>query len=190
MRPKKALSSCASCHEDVHRGQLAVNGNKDNCRTCHTTTSFADLVFDHNLQSRFPLTGKHEKTACAACHKTEHAGTATMVRYRPVPTACGSCHADTHQGQFLASAPRGRAARNCDFCHQTRSFKETTFDHNEPQFTSYALDGKHAAVVCARCHPTVRLTEEISTVRYRPLPHVCEDCHADFHHGEFRGFEP
>jgi hypothetical protein len=27
-------------------------------------------------------------------------------------------------------------------------------------------------------------------VRYRPLPRDCEGCHADFHHGGFRGFEP
>jgi hypothetical protein len=200
LRSKKTPAACATCHDDVHRGQLAVDGNNDACGTCHTTTSFTDLTFDHDLQSRFPLTGKHAQTPCAGCHKPEQVGTATMIRYKPLATACGSCHADTHQGQFLVAAASGvRAAapgkerartRDCNFCHGTKSFKKTTFDHDDPKFTSYGLEGKHAAVACERCHPTVRLAADVSTIRYRPLPRACEGCHVDFHRGEFRGFEP
>jgi hypothetical protein len=36
----------------------------------------------------------------------------------------------------------------------------------------------------------VRVAQEVVTVRYRPMPRACEECHVDFHHGEFRGFEP
>ena len=32
--------------------------------------------------------------------------------------------------------------------------------------------------------------DAIQTVRYRPVPRDCEGCHADFHHGAFRGFQP
>lgn len=80
--------------------------------------------------------------------------------------------------------------RGCDACHKTTRFKDTIFEHNNPTFTSYPLEGRHASVACGKCHPTVRLAAEVETVRYRPMPHACEECHVDFHHGEFRGFEP
>ena len=83
-----------------------------------------------------------------------------------------------------------RKARDCDFCHQTVDFKQTTFDHNDRRFTTFAVDGKHEKVKCAGCHPTVRVADDVKTVRYRPVPRACEDCHVDFHHGAFRGFEP
>jgi hypothetical protein len=197
LEPKKSPQACLGCHEDVHRGQLAAEGAKDNCATCHKTTSFSDLTFDHDKDSRFALTGKHAETPCAGCHKAERVGTgaAMVVRYKPLGLACGGCHADAHQGQFLvATAARddapARQARDCAACHPTSTFKKTLFDHNDPKFTSYALEGKHAKVACARCHPKVVVAPGVETVRYRPLPRACEGCHSDFHHGEFRGFEP
>ena len=195
MRPKKSARACAGCHEDVHRGQFAGNAGGvsagDNCATCHKTTSFADLSFDHDKQSRFPLTGKHAKTPCAGCHKAERAGSGaaavSFVRYKPIEIACARCHADVHQGQLVAS--RGKS-RGCDYCHVTKSFKDSIFDHDDPHFTSYALDGKHENVKCEGCHPKLTLAGGVSTVRYRPVPRTCEGCHVDYHHGQFRGFEP
>ena len=52
-----------SCHEDVHRGQFLTAAGANDCAACHKTSSFSDLRFDHDEQSRFPLTGKHAKTA-------------------------------------------------------------------------------------------------------------------------------
>ncbi len=208
LRPKKTAQACNGCHADVHRGQFAqaVGGRKDEgaarekagCADCHRTTSFTDLTFDHDKDSRFPLTGKHAQTPCAGCHAPERSGTGPpFVRYRPLDLRCGSCHTDYHQGQFLVSFATTRAkggkrarARDCNVCHETADFKKSIFEHNDPLFSSYPLDGRHAKVACGKCHPTVRVAGEVETVRYRPLPHVCEDCHADFHHGEFRGFEP
>jgi hypothetical protein len=214
LHPKKTPDACLGCHDDVHRGQFAQQsnkeGNKDTCGTCHQTSSFTDLTFDHDEDSRFPLTGKHARAACAACHKSERVrtgtGFATMVRYKPLDVTCGSCHADFHQGQFLLApttspgspsgstgprAPRDRRnTRDCDHCHTTAAFKPSIFDHNNAEFTSYPLDGRHAKVACAGCHPKVTIARDVTTVRYRPLSRACEDCHVDFHHGEFRGFEP
>jgi hypothetical protein len=196
LAPKQRPTACLACHEDVHRGQLASAETKDTCASCHVTTSFADVTFDH-AKSRFPLTGKHAKTACAGCHRPERvSGATTMIRYKPLDTSCGSCHTDAHAGQFLASvaavgvdAPV-RKGRDCSACHPTTSFKKTSFDHGDPRFTTYKLEGRHAKVACARCHPTVKVADGVETVRYRPLPRACEGCHVDFHHGEFRGFEP
>jgi hypothetical protein len=196
LHPKKSPEVCSSCHEDPHRGQFLDDKNTSDCVACHKTTSFTDLKFDHDKQTRFPLTGKHKQAACAGCHKTEKPvrGSA-FVRYKPVGTACGGCHADIHQGQFLAArSERGGSdqghVRDCDFCHETKGFKPTLFDHSQRRFTSFALEGKHAQVKCAGCHPEVRVSLTITTVRYRPVPHACEECHVDYHHGGFRGFEP
>jgi hypothetical protein len=193
LHPKKSPDACADCHEDVHRGQFAdANGGND-CAGCHQTSSFFDLTFDHNKQSRFPLTGKHAKTACASCHEPESGGSGggAFVRYKPLAVTCGSCHADVHQGQFLATTSGSkRKLRDCDFCHETADFKETTFDHADRRFTTFALDGKHEKVKCAGCHPEVRLDSGVKTARYRPVPRACEGCHVDFHHGTFKGFEP
>ena len=89
-----------------------------------------------------------------------------------------------------AAAGGRRKVRDCDFCHKTEDFKHTVFNHNDRRFTTYALDGKHVKVACASCHPKVTVAEGVTTVRYRPVPRTCEDCHVDFHHGQFRGFEP
>jgi hypothetical protein len=219
LHPKESPQACSDCHKDVHQGQFLEDKNDQNnqnnqnnhdknindCAACHQTTSFVDLKFDHDKQSRFPLVGKHKEAACAGCHKTEKPlkGPA-FVRYKPVGTSCGGCHTDAHQGQFLTAASRPSdglpgdaseatspiAARDCDFCHETTGFKKTIFDHNNRRFTTFALEGKHAKVKCAGCHAEVRVTQTITTVRYRPIPRACEGCHVDYHHGAFRGFEP
>jgi hypothetical protein len=190
LHPKKAPEACASCHEDVHRGQFLDDKNVNDCAACHKTTSFADIKFDHDKRSRFPLVGKHKETPCAGCHKIEQPQKGpAFVRYKPVGMSCGGCHTDIHQGQFLTAVGQGKP-RDCDFCHQTQDFKKTLFEHDNGRFTTFALEGKHAKVKCAGCHPEVHVTEKITAVRYRPVPRACEDCHVDFHHGAFRGFEP
>jgi hypothetical protein len=83
--------SCRSCHDDVHAGQFARGGGTD-CERCHTTSSWGSLLFDHDADSRFPLTGGHRGVPCAACHRTETSGELTFTRYRPLSTACETCH--------------------------------------------------------------------------------------------------
>jgi hypothetical protein len=206
LHPKKSPQACNQCHEDVHLGQFTegklaarvggrlaseVAEGSDTCAQCHKITSFADLTFDHDKDSRFALTGKHADTPCAGCHRPQKiANGRTFVRYKPIDLACASCHTDYHQGQFLVAAAKSGKARGCDFCHKTSKFTDTIFEHNNPDFSPYPLEGKHASIACARCHPRVQVAPEVETVRYRPLPRACEDCHVDFHHGEFRGFEP
>jgi hypothetical protein len=214
LHPPKKPEACSACHEDVHRGQFLDASSVNDCTACHKTTSFSELKFNHDKQSRFPLTGKHAETTCAGCHKLDRPkkDAPAFVRYKPIGLSCGGCHTDVHQGQFLmatarletadepvlastasgSSHPSGAQgkARDCDYCHETKDFKKTIFDHNKRRFTTFALDGRHAKVECAGCHPKVHVTEAIATVRYRPVPSACEDCHVDFHHGTFRGFEP
>jgi hypothetical protein len=203
LRPKIGPQTCSRCHKDPHEGQFDAEIKTEDCGGCHTVKSFADLSpFHHDTDGRFPLTGAHRTAACASCHRAEQvrAGEAPVVRWKPLPLACGGCHRDEHQGQFLASTRPSdgvaRPAEACDFCHQTTTFKQSGFKHDDVRFTSYALQGKHARLPCGDCHRAVTLavqnetTGTIQTVRYRPLPRDCEACHVDFHHGDFKGFEP
>ncbi len=90
--PFKGLQSvCQSCHADIHNGQFANNGTIA-CERCHSTVQWHALIFDHQRQSAFPLSGAHQKAACARCHKTETAGTVRFVRYTPLAKECESCH--------------------------------------------------------------------------------------------------
>jgi ferredoxin len=201
LHPEKAPGLCSACHADVHQGQFAQEMQKEDCAVCHKVTSFTDLRFDHDSQSRFPLTGVHKKAACGSCHVTAKIrpdGPPT-VRYKPLALTCGGCHPDQHQGQFAweASANRAagaaikrRAAPDCSFCHETTTFKETIFSHDDKRFTAFALLGKHAKLECGACHKRVQAGPGVFTVRYHPLPSRCADCHVDFHKGDFRGFEP
>lgn len=176
---------CEACHDDPHAGQLAGRAAAQGCSSCHQLTSFADLRLDHGRDSRFPLTGKHAQAPCAGCHRPEKIQKATVVRYRPLPTGCADCHADAHAGQFSAEG----SAAGCDRCHTTEGFQARLFAH-APPFTSFALEGKHAAAPCASCHPAVPVSKGLTIRRYRPLPTTCEGCHEDFHQGAFRGFVP
>lgn len=86
-------TDCASCHADTHVGQFAVEG-RTNCARCHSTaTTFKDLRFDHQRDSRFKLDATHVKLDCNACHVPNplpDGGSAT--RYKPLGTVCGDCH--------------------------------------------------------------------------------------------------
>ena len=55
--------ACASCHEDVHRGQLGAD-----CRRCHDAQAWTPARgFDH-ARTAYPLTGAHATLACTSCH--------------------------------------------------------------------------------------------------------------------------
>jgi hypothetical protein len=91
-RYNKLATDCASCHKDAHQGQFAKDGSTA-CATCHTPAGWSALVFDHEKQSAFKLTGAHKNVACRACHRTETAGGVTLTRFKPLDGVCASCHA-------------------------------------------------------------------------------------------------
>ena len=92
------------------------------------------------------------------------------VRFAGLSLACESCHKDPHVGQFKSAA--GSVA--CDRCHTTTDVRATRFDHNRD--SAYPLDGAHAKVACAACHPTEK-RGDLAFVRYKPLGKACKDCH-------------
>jgi hypothetical protein len=176
----------------VHKGQLKDRA----CTSCHQGVSFQKVKFDHQTDSRYPLTGKHLKVACEKCHfvplgAKEAVNGKPVVRYKPLEQKCNACHEDAHAGQFAAAGK----PTECERCHDTVDFKKTAFRH-APPFTDFLLDGRHARAACDKCHPSTKVGArsrggtEVEVVRYRPLERSCEACHSDFHQGAFQGFEP
>ncbi len=102
------VTTCATCHQDVHLGQLGAR-----CETCHTDQTFKLESYTHrNAAASGFFGGAHRKTACSACHAPATgafaAGRGTAVRYA-IDTTCTSCHRDVHNG---ALGPK------CADCHR------------------------------------------------------------------------
>jgi hypothetical protein len=173
--------NCAACHDDPHRGQFAghhVPGSAvaaaseaqapTACTPCHDTREWSRVTFDHD-STRYPLRGAHRTVACGKCHTPPAAG--LPARFTGLGTTCSAagCHADPHGGQF---AHRARGSR-CTTCHTETAWASLRFDHQRD--SDFPLDGAHRHLKCAACH---RAEGTPPVVRYLPLPHRCEDCHA------------
>jgi hypothetical protein len=104
---KDAPRACNSCHKDEHHARRLGTG----CALCHNPNGWSRWRFEHDKQTRYPLTGAHKGLQCHACHRTPNIAKIT------VDSTCYGCHAsdDTHQGSF---------GRTCESCHNTTSFKQ------------------------------------------------------------------
>ncbi len=184
-----SLAACETCHADPHKGEFSRNGVTKSCASCHQVTSFKEIIFDHNRDCKFPLTGKHAQVACDRCHPRGNVREGRpMARYRELPMECEGCHEDVHAGQF-AKTPGSRSV--CKTCHTTTDFKkDLLFNHNQTKFTTFPLQGNHSSVKCPKCHPGVTVAPDVIVVKYKGLPHTCEGCHEDEHKGAFKKFEP
>jgi hypothetical protein len=184
VRFRVADRSCAACHRDEHGGQFAgrvvpgarpasapVARGTTACETCHGVEAWTAVTFEHD-STRYPLRGAHRRLACGRCH-VRPAGAArdVPVSFSGLPTTCdgAGCHVDPHRGQF-AQRSRGGA---CVTCHRETAWKDLLFDHQRD--TDWPLDGAHVDVRCGACH---RPEGQPPFVRFAPLPHRCEDCHA------------
>ncbi|RMD95538.1 MAG: cytochrome C [Calditrichaeota bacterium] len=84
--------ACAGCHKDVHFGQFNESVDGTQCERCHTSASWQSLLFEHNRDSLFKLTGAHVKVPCEKCHKLEKLGSKIFIRYKPIDRRCVHCH--------------------------------------------------------------------------------------------------
>ncbi|HYE94791.1 MAG TPA: hypothetical protein VD962_01170, partial [Rubricoccaceae bacterium] len=77
------------------------------CEACHTPNAWVplreDLAFDHDRDTPFALTGRHEQANCRGCHLDLRFDQPDVA-----PDACASCHLDVHRGQLGA---------DCQQCH-------------------------------------------------------------------------
>ncbi len=165
------FQTCASCHEDPHRGRLSSR-----CADCHNTKSFESIearTFNHRL-TKYPLTGRHTRVSCEACHGKD------LAKPNPAFDSCGSCHSDPHQGKaVLAGKPV-----DCASCHRVEGFTPSSFTVAQHASSPYPLEGKHAQVACAKCHPAVPAAPGANVARVTRIRmpfNRCTDCHADEH---------
>jgi hypothetical protein len=162
--------TCATCHSDIHLGQFAAA-----CDSCHDVKGkrFAAVGFSH-VNTKFPLTGRHEGLDCVACHKTETrsfpSGSGTATRFAPTALACESCHTDPHLGQMKGG---------CDTCHAATTFKLPSYTH---QGMSDFFGGFHGRLTCESCHKRERGAfpgGPGTAVRYL-VGRTCAACHEGF----------
>jgi hypothetical protein len=162
--------ACASCHADIHLGQLGTA-----CERCHVIDApkFAPAQFSHE-RGRFPLTGKHKGAECVKCHPNETrvfpAGNGTARRFSPMSGECQTCHKDPHLGQTDS---------RCDTCHTPVSFRILVYAHRglESFFTGY-----HATLACRSCHKTETgqfPAGQGTAIRFK-VGRTCRACHPQF----------
>lgn len=183
-------TTCSGCHKDPHQGRFGAK-----CESCHTADGWKRIQtanFDHG-RTRYPLSGRHLTTACAACHPP---GKVTKI---PGFELCATCHADAHAGQLVLRKSGGECAE----CHTTAGFKPSTFTVALHEVTAYPLLGPHRTTDCATCHralppgdlerdgvelvrgvaaPKAGVTGKITQFRFPKAG--CPDCHRDPHAGD------
>ena len=155
---------CFACHVDIHKGELG-----EDCAKCHTGgENFKTLVFDHNKDSQFALTGFHQLVQCDGCHVGR--------KYKLGDIACYACHAkdDVHNAKL---------GNNCEKCHEP-SGGARKFDHN--LHTTFTQEGVHARIECSRCHVIKTDRSPGSSgveldLEFRAAGRGCEACHPDPH---------
>jgi len=159
--------ACASCHRDVHAGQL-----EQDCLRCHSQLAWKPAPGFRHEQTAYPLTGMHVRVSCEKCHRAGELPGGAM-RYKMANAAsCATCHRDPHGGAF---------EQPCSACHQSLGWKNvpklvSTFNHDR---TRFALKGSHRDLSCRKCHRTADFHSPVAHSR-------CLDCHREEHGPQFR----
>ncbi len=159
------FNNCASCHKDPHQNQFGQN-----CRQCHTESSFSTLTkgldsFDHN-KTNFRLEEKHLNVSCISCHKTKFTDPLKHDR-------CTDCHSDYHKGQFVKNG----SSPDCSQCHTVKGFVNFTYTVSQHNSGPFPLKGSHGAVPCFECH------KKQEKWNFRDIGLSCAECHQDIHTG-------
>lgn len=165
------FASCASCHEDVHKGRFGQD-----CQRCHTTASFKTVestAFNHD-NTGFPLRGKHTNVECKQCHTTG-------VMTDPLKhDRCADCHTDQHRGQFAGREDGGA----CESCHTVQGWIPATYGLDQHAKSDYPLTGSHLAVPCNLCHVQIEAQGGETYARFTFDSTRCQVCHEDPHRGQ------
>lgn len=195
-----AADKCLACHSAVgqeRQSGAGLHGHAEygQCQKCHVEHQGRtyDLIwwehgqkgFDHALTG-YPLVGKHSSVECRACHQSKFVVIRDKLTidkrnldatFQGLSSNCVSCHFDEHRGQV---------SRTCTDCHNETAWKPAAgFNHGKAKFI---LTGKHAVVLCAKCHKTVidnATPDNKGYLQFTGIAHDrCLDCHDDAHKGK------
>lgn len=158
------FGACSDCHEDPHKGRF-----EQKCESCHSVNGWKLVEGLRDNHPGIRLVGGHRSVKCAACHDQGN------DRAPSKGTRCVSCHAPVHKARF---------GDNCQRCHRSIRWMglPEKLGRSVHDRTRYPLEGEHAKVDCARCHPK-RLSPP---KRFRGIAFdKCNSCHDDRHRGEF-----
>ncbi len=164
--PKVTGKKCWDCHLD-HKGRSfdllgwsSVGG----------TEKFRD---QHDEWTDFPLNGKHAALKCEECHTRKNKQGLRL--FLGESKVCGSCHKDDQPHNFT----RGEMMK-CDRCHSEISWKpplkKQDFNHDDKAQAAFPLEGSHAEVACAKCHPKAEFNLKKDVAQ-------CSACHESPHAG-------
>ncbi len=120
---EKLQLDCINCHAPEYRGARHHVGERPTtCTVCHAQTGWHPTRMAHP----WPLTGKHEKAKCFACHEGD------PPRLAGTPSECVDCHKKDYDG---APNHAGRFPTTCATCHTTSAWKPTLPHewHAEPE---------------------------------------------------------
>ena len=133
---------CVSCHRsDYDRATKPAHaGFPTVCADCHVTAEWTGAKFDHQA-TRFPLTGAHQATSCASCHRDG--------LYRGTSADCVSCHRGTFERTTTPPHTAAGFSTTCSNCHTTTRWPGVAYDHST---TRFPLTGSHIPVSCSGCH--------------------------------------
>lgn len=166
---KDTTKECIGCHkiQDIHNG-----GYGDKCDRCHNPERWDKIRFDHFKETEFRLLGRHKQASCNSCHTPAVLKKNKRMK-KELPRDCYGCHKhdDTHKGQN---------GEKCKDCHNSKSWRKHTFDHNKE--TDFPLRGKHKDLACSFCHKGDIKRDEEKDI----LKTACIECHRkdDVHHGK------
>ncbi len=150
---KDTPRSCVGCHkkdDDGAKGHKGLYGER--CDSCHGVKAWKPSTFNHDVDTKYSLRGKHRTAKCADCH------TGNLYKVK-LQQDCLSCHKkdDKHKGTL---------GEKCESCHTERDWKEKAkFDHAR---TDFPLLGKHADIRCDACH---------KSTMFKEAPKACIGCH-------------
>lgn len=187
-------SDCLTCHKDYHvfgkgspKPKLTKFKSLNQCLNCHTEKNWEETQnFDHNKDTRYPITGKHKEVSCRECHVTEPAKSPTKTavgryHWNQLPSkTCETCHASPHKKTFSKEF----LAKKCTECHVTddwfRKPGGAAFNHDE---TRFKLTGRHLTLDCAKCHTGEGKNKIYKFKSFEK--NFCVDCHQTPHKDQF-----
>ncbi len=183
-------SDCLTCHKDYHRfgGYKSKKlGVLNQCLECHNETKFEDIHnFNHSINTRFPIEGKHIGLDCVKCHipgARKPASLPPLGKYHWADldkSTCEVCHKSPHKND----PSRQFKQKKCSECHVAESWhvfnrNGKKFDHDK---TRFKLTGRHSEISCSACHVVGK--KEVFHFE-KAEQQFCIDCHKNQHTDQF-----